>query len=140
MSPLEYLKVINTVLKEYCEQKGYESTVEMDSFAGLVRIVIREDNNILFDETMDYRKINIWDELIDYIDHFIKNYNENFKRDNIFKFINQAIKTHIENTGSRKIKFVCNEAIEPYAREYFKDSNVEIVVSKAYKEVEEKND
>ena len=71
MSPLEYLKIINTVLKGYCEPKGYESTVEMDSFAGLVRIIIREDGNVLFDETMDYRKINIWDELIDYINQKI---------------------------------------------------------------------
>ena len=71
MSPLEYLKDFNTVLKGYCEQKGYESTVEMDSFAGLVRIIIHEDGNVLFNETMDYREINIWDELIDYIDQKI---------------------------------------------------------------------
>ena len=74
----------------------------------------------------------IIDDIYKFIDRFIK--------DNIFRFINQAIKTHIENTGSGKIKFVCNEAIEPYAREYFKDSDVEIVVTKAYEEVEEKND
>lgn len=71
MSPLEYLKDFNTVLKGYCEQKGYESTVEMDSFAGLVRIVIREDGDVLFDKKMDYREINICDELIDYIDQKI---------------------------------------------------------------------
>ena len=71
MSPLEYLKDFNTVLKGYCEQKGYESTVEMDSFAGLVRIIIREDGDILFDKKMDYREINICDELIDYIDQKI---------------------------------------------------------------------
>ena len=71
MSPLEYLKDFNTVLKGYCEQKGYESTVEMDSFAGLVRIIIREDGDVLFDKKMDYREINICDELIDYIDQKI---------------------------------------------------------------------
>ena len=71
MSPLEYLKDFNTVLKDYCEQKGYESTVEMDSFAGLVRIIIREDGDILFDKKMEYEKINICDELIDYIDQKI---------------------------------------------------------------------
>ena len=71
MSPLEYLKDFNTILKGYCEQKGYESTVEMDSFAGLVRIIIREDGDILFDKKMDYREINICDELIDYIDQKI---------------------------------------------------------------------
>ena len=71
MSPLKYLKDFNTVLKGYCEQKGYESTVEMDSFAGLVRIIIREDGDILFDKKMDYREINICDELIDYIDQKI---------------------------------------------------------------------
>ena len=57
-----------------------------------------------------------------------------------FRCINQVVKTRTENTGSRKFKFVCNEAIEPYAREYFKDSDVEIVVTKAYEEMEEKND
>ena len=71
MSPLEYLKDFNTVIKGYCEQKGYESTVEMDSFAGLVRIIIREDGDVLFDKKMDYREINICDELIDYIDQKI---------------------------------------------------------------------
>ena len=71
MSPLEYLKAINTLLKSYCEQKGYESTVEMDSFAGLVRIIIREDGDVLFDKKMEYKKINICDELIDYIDQKI---------------------------------------------------------------------
>ena len=71
MSPLEYLKDFNTILKGYCEQKGYESTVEMDSFAGLVRIIIREDGDILFDKKMEYEKINICDELIDYIDQKI---------------------------------------------------------------------
>lgn len=71
MSPLEYLKAINTLLKGYCEPKGYESTVEMDSFAGLVRIIIREDGDVLFDKKMDYREINICDELIDYIDQKI---------------------------------------------------------------------
>ena len=71
MSPLKYLKDFNTVLKGYCEQKGYESTVEMDSFAGLVRIIIREDSDVLFDKKMDYREINICDELIDYIDQKI---------------------------------------------------------------------
>ena len=71
MNPLEYLKDFNTVLKGYCEQKGYESTVEMDSFAGLVRIIIREDGDVLFDKKMDYREINICDELIDYIDQKI---------------------------------------------------------------------
>ena len=71
MSPLEYLKAIDTLLKGYCEPKGYESTVEMDSFAGLVRIIIREDGDILFDKKMDYREINICDELIDYIDQKI---------------------------------------------------------------------
>ena len=74
----------------------------------------------------------IIDDIYKFIDHFIK--------DNIFRCINQVVKTRIENTGSRKFKFVCNEAIEPYAREYFKDSDVEIVVTKAYKEVEEEND
>ena len=73
----------------------------------------------------------IIDDIYKFIDHFIK--------DNIFRCINQVVKTRMENTGSRKFKFVCNEAIEPYAREYFKDSDVEIVVSKAY-EKEEKND
>ena len=43
----------------------------MDSFAGLVRIIIREDGDILFDKKMDYREINICDELIDYIDQKI---------------------------------------------------------------------
>lgn len=73
MSPLEYIKVINTLLKGYCEPKGYESTVEMDSFFGLVRIIIREDCDVLFDEKMDYREINIWgnDYIIDYIDQKI---------------------------------------------------------------------
>ena len=71
MSPLEYLKAIDTLLKGYCEPKGYESTVEMDSFAGLVRIIISEDGNVLFDKKMDYREINICDELIDYIDQKI---------------------------------------------------------------------
>ena len=71
MSPLEYLKAIDTLLKGYCEPKGYESTVETDSFAGLVRIIIREDGDILFDKKMDYREINICDELIDYIDQKI---------------------------------------------------------------------
>ena len=71
MSPLEYLKAINTLLKCYCEPKGYKSTVEMDSFAGLVRIIIREDGDVLFDKKMDYREINICDELIDYIDQKI---------------------------------------------------------------------
>ena len=71
MSPLEYLKAIDTLLKGYCEPKGYESTVEMDSFVGLVRIIIREDGDILFDKKMDYREINICDELIDYIDQKI---------------------------------------------------------------------
>ena len=71
MSPLEYLKDFNTVLKGYCEPKGYESTVEMDSFAGLVRIIIREDGDVLFDKKMEYEKINICDELIDYIDQKI---------------------------------------------------------------------
>ena len=71
MSPLECLKDFNTVLKGYCEQKGYESTVEMDSFAGLVRIIIREDGDVLFDKKMEYEKINICDELIDYIDQKI---------------------------------------------------------------------
>ena len=71
MSPLEYLKVINTLLESYCEAKGYESTVEMDSFTGLVRIIIREDGDVLFDRTMDYDEINICDELIDYIDQKI---------------------------------------------------------------------
>ena len=74
----------------------------------------------------------IIDDIYKFIDHFIK--------DNIFRCINQVVKTRMENTGSRKFKFVCNEAIEPYAREYFKDSDVEIVVTKAYEEVEEKND
>lgn len=73
MSPLEYLKVINTLLESYCEPKGYESTVEMDSFTGLVRIIIREDGDVLFDRTMDYDEINIWgdDDIIDYIDQKI---------------------------------------------------------------------
>ena len=71
MSPLEYLKAIDILLKGYCEPKGYESTVEMDSFAGLVRIIIREDGDILFDKKMDYREINICNELIDYIDQKI---------------------------------------------------------------------
>ena len=74
----------------------------------------------------------IIDDIYKFIDHFIK--------DNIFRCINQVVKTRTENTGSRKFKFVCNEAIEPVAREYFKDSDVEIVVTKAYEEVEEKND
>lgn len=74
----------------------------------------------------------IIDDIYKFIDHFIK--------DNIFRCINQVVKTRTENTGSRKFKFVCNEAIEPYAREYFKDSDVEIVVTKVYEEVEEKND
>ena len=43
----------------------------MDSFAGLVRIIIREDGDVLFDKKMDYREINICDELIDYIDQKI---------------------------------------------------------------------
>ena len=73
----------------------------------------------------------IIDDIYKFIDHFIK--------DNIFRCINQVVKTRMENTRSRKFKCVCNEAIEPYAREYFKDSDVEIVVSKAY-EKEEKND
>ena len=72
----------------------------------------------------------IIDDIYKFIDHFIK--------DNIFRCINQVVKTRMENTGSRKFKFVCNEALEPYAREYFKDSDVEIVVTKAYKK-EEKN-
>ena len=72
----------------------------------------------------------IIDDIYKFIDHFIK--------DNIFRCINQVVKTRMENTGSRKFKFVCNEALEPYAREYFKDSDVEIVVTKAY-EKEEKN-
>ena len=71
MSPLEYLKAINTLLESYCEPKGYESTVEMDSFTGLVRIIIREDSDVLFDKKMEYEKINICDELIDYIDQKI---------------------------------------------------------------------
>ena len=71
MSPLEYLKVINTLLESYCEPKGYESTVELDSFTGLVRIIIREDGDVLFDKKMEYEKINICDELIDYIDQKI---------------------------------------------------------------------
>ena len=71
MSPLEYLKAINILLKGYCEPEGYESTVEMDSFAGLVRIIIREDGDVLFDKKMDYREMNICDELIDYIDQKI---------------------------------------------------------------------
>lgn len=69
----------------------------------------------------------IIDDIYKFIDHFIK--------DNIFGCINQVVKTRMKNTGSRKFKFVCNEA-----REYFKDSDVEIVVTKAYEEVEEKND
>ena len=72
----------------------------------------------------------IIDDIYKFIDHFIK--------DNIFRCINQVVKTRMENTGSKKFKFVCNEAIEPYAREYFKDSDVEIVVTKAYEEMEEK--
>ena len=71
MSPLEYLKVINTLLESYCEPRGYESTVEMDSFTGLVRIIIREDNDVLFDKKMEYKKVNICDELIGYIDQKI---------------------------------------------------------------------
>ena len=71
MSPLEYLKVIDTLLKSYCEPKGYESIVEIDGYAGLVHIIIREDSDVLFNETMDYKKINICDELIDYIDQKI---------------------------------------------------------------------
>ena len=43
----------------------------MDSFAGLVRIIIREDGDVLFDKKMEYEKINICDELIDYIDQKI---------------------------------------------------------------------
>ena len=74
----------------------------------------------------------IIDDIYKFIDHLIK--------DNIFRCINQVAKTRMENMGSRKFKFVCNEAIEPFAREYFKDSDVEIVVTKAYEEVEEKND
>ena len=74
----------------------------------------------------------IIDDIYKFIDRFIK--------DNIFRCINQVVKIRTENMGSRKFKFVCNEALEPYAREYFKDSNVEIVVTKAYEEVEEKND
>ena len=73
----------------------------------------------------------IIDDIYKFIDHFIK--------DNIFRCINQVVKTRMGNTGSKKFKFVCNEAIEPYAREYFNDSDVEIVVTKAY-EKEEKND
>ena len=73
----------------------------------------------------------IIDDIYKFIDHFIK--------DNIFRCINQVVKTRMGNTGSKKFKFVCNEAIEPYAREEFKDSDVEIVVTKAY-EKEEKND
>ena len=73
----------------------------------------------------------IIDDIYKFIDHFIK--------DNIFRCINQVVKTRMENTGSRKFKFVCNEALEPYAREYFKDSDVEIAVTKGY-EKEEKND
>ena len=73
----------------------------------------------------------IIDDIYKFIDHFIKN--------NIFRCINQVVKTRMENTGSRKFKFVCNEALESYAREYFKDSDVEIAVTKAY-EKEEKND
>ena len=73
----------------------------------------------------------IIDDIYKFIDHFIK--------DNIFRCINQVVKTRMENTRSRKFKCVCNEALEPYAREYFKDSDVEIVVTKAYKK-EEKND
>ena len=71
MSPLEYLKAINALLESYCEPKGYESTAEMDSFSGLVRIIIREDGDVLFDKKMEYEKINICDELIDYIDQKI---------------------------------------------------------------------
>ena len=74
----------------------------------------------------------IIDDIYKFIDHFIK--------DNIFRCINQIVKTRMENTGSRKFKFVCNEALEPYAREYFKDSDVEIVVTKTYEEMEEEND
>ena len=71
MSPLEYLKVIDTLLKSYYDPKGYESIVEIDGYAGLVHIIIREDSDVLFNETMDYKKINICDELIDYIDQKI---------------------------------------------------------------------
>ena len=72
MSPLEYLKAINTLLESYCEPKGYKSTVKLNSFTGLVRIIIREDGDVLFDKTMDYDEINICDELIGYIDQKIK--------------------------------------------------------------------
>ena len=73
MSPLEYLKAINTLLESYCEPKGYKSTVKLNSFTGLVRIIIREDGDVLFDKTMDYDEINIWgdDDIIDYIDQKI---------------------------------------------------------------------
>ena len=74
----------------------------------------------------------IIDDIYKFIDHSIK--------DNIFRCINQVVKTRMENTGSRKFKFVCNKALEPFAREYFKDSDAEIVVTKAYEEVGEKND
>ena len=74
----------------------------------------------------------IIDDIYKFIDHFIK--------DNIFRCINQVVKTRMGNTGSKKFKFVCNKALEPYAREYFKDSDIEIVVAKVYEEVEEKND
>lgn len=42
--------------------------------------------------------------------------------DDIYKFIDHFI-------------IVCNEAIGSYAREYFKDSDVEIAVTKTYEEV-----
>lgn len=34
--------------------------------------------------------------------------------------------------------FVCNEALAPYAKEYFKDSNVEVIVAKSFEMCEEK--
>ena len=120
----------------------FRSGHDARNLKGLRPDYINADSYIVSDE-MSYRCTQdnpIIDDIYKFIDRFIKNYNENSERDNIFRFINQAIKTHIENTGSGKIKFVCNEAIEPYAREYFKDSDVEIVVTKAYEEVEERND
>ena len=64
----------------------------------------------------------IIDDIYKFIDHFIK--------DNIFRCINQVVKTRMENTGSRKFKFVCNEDLESYVREKLKDNDVEIIVTK----------
>ena len=112
----------------------FRSGHDASKLKGLKPDYINADSYIVKGETIHrcMQDNPIIDDIYKFIDHFIK--------DNIFRCINQVVKTRMENTRSRKFKFVCNEAIEPFAREYFKDSDVEIVVAKAYEEVEEKND